>query len=55
MLLNLALIVVSGWLIMVVPKGFMPEEDTGMIFGFSGLARCLVHGGSPTCSSGPPR
>jgi hydrophobe/amphiphile efflux-1 (HAE1) family protein len=35
MLLNLALIAVSGWLIMVVPKGFMPEEDTGMIFGFT--------------------
>ena len=35
MLLNLALIAVTGWLIMAMPKGFFPSEDTGMIFGFT--------------------
>src|SRR5215469_10103628 len=35
MLVNLALIVVTGWLIMAIPKGFFPSEDTGMIFGFT--------------------
>jgi hydrophobe/amphiphile efflux-1 (HAE1) family protein len=35
MLLNLALIALTGWLIVAIPKGFIPEEDTGMIFGFT--------------------
>jgi multidrug efflux pump subunit AcrB len=35
MLVNLALIGLSGWLIMTIPKGFFPEEDTGMVFGFT--------------------
>ena len=35
MLLNLALIAVSGWLIVTIKKGFFPAEDTGMIFGFT--------------------
>ncbi|MBV9014130.1 MAG: efflux RND transporter permease subunit, partial [Alphaproteobacteria bacterium] len=35
MLVNLALIVVTGWMIMAIPKGFFPTEDTGMIFGFT--------------------
>jgi multidrug efflux pump subunit AcrB len=35
MLVNLALIALSGWLIVTIPKGFFPEEDTGMIFGFT--------------------
>ena len=35
MVVNLALIALSGWLIMTIPKGFFPEEDTGMIFGFT--------------------
>ncbi|MGH6676857.1 MAG: efflux RND transporter permease subunit, partial [Xanthobacteraceae bacterium] len=33
MLLNLALIGLSAWLFVVMPKGFFPQEDTGMIFG----------------------
>src|SRR5438105_6019854 len=35
MLLNLALIAVTAWLIVAIPKGFFPSEDTGMIFGFT--------------------
>ncbi len=35
MLLNLALIGLSAWLFVVMPKGFFPQEDTGMIFGFT--------------------
>jgi multidrug efflux pump subunit AcrB len=35
MLVNLALIALSGWLVVTIPKGFFPEEDTGMIFGFT--------------------
>ena len=35
MLLNLALIAVSGWLLVTIPKGFFPNEDTGLIFGFT--------------------
>jgi multidrug efflux pump subunit AcrB len=35
MLLNLALIALTGWLFVTIPKGFIPEEDTGMIFGFT--------------------
>jgi hydrophobe/amphiphile efflux-1 (HAE1) family protein len=35
MLLNLALIVLTGWLMYTIPKGFIPEEDTGIIFGFT--------------------
>jgi multidrug efflux pump subunit AcrB len=35
MLVNLALIVVTGWLIVTIPKGFFPAEDTGLIFGFT--------------------
>jgi hydrophobe/amphiphile efflux-1 (HAE1) family protein len=35
MLFNLALIVVTGFLIVLIPKGFFPNEDTGMVFGFT--------------------
>jgi hydrophobe/amphiphile efflux-1 (HAE1) family protein len=35
MLFNLALIVLTGWLIVTIPKGFFPDEDTGAIFGFT--------------------
>jgi hydrophobe/amphiphile efflux-1 (HAE1) family protein len=35
MLVNLALIALTGWLIVTIPKGFIPQEDTGMIFGFT--------------------
>src|SRR5437660_2736418 len=35
MLLNLALIVLTGWLVMAIPKGFFPPEDTGMIYAFT--------------------
>ena len=32
---NLLLIVVSGWMFYSMPKGFFPQEDTGLIFGFT--------------------
>ena len=35
MLFNLALIALTGWLVVEIPKGFIPEEDTGIIFGFT--------------------
>jgi multidrug efflux pump subunit AcrB len=35
MLLNLALIAATVWLLIAIPKGFFPTEDTGMIFGFT--------------------
>ena len=28
-------IVATGWLFMVIPKGFIPDEDTGQIFAFT--------------------
>ena len=35
MLLNVALIVLSGYWFMTMPKGFFPQEDTGMLSGFT--------------------
>ncbi|HTZ38417.1 MAG TPA: efflux RND transporter permease subunit [Stellaceae bacterium] len=35
MLFNLALIALTALLIVWIPKGFFPNEDTGMIFGFT--------------------
>ncbi len=35
MLLNLALIAATFWMLMAIPKGFFPTEDTGMIYGFT--------------------
>ena len=35
MLVNLGLIGLTGWLFVTIPKGFFPDEDTGMIFGFT--------------------
>ncbi|MGJ0506789.1 MAG: efflux RND transporter permease subunit [Methylocystis sp.] len=34
-LLNLTLIALSGWMFYAMPKGFFPQEDTGLIFGFT--------------------
>ncbi len=35
MLLNVALIGVAAWLFVVMPQGFFPQEDTGLIFAFT--------------------
>ena len=35
MTLNLLLIAISGWMFYAMPKGFFPQEDTGLIFGFA--------------------
>jgi hydrophobe/amphiphile efflux-1 (HAE1) family protein len=34
-LFNLALIALSLWLVVAIPKGFLPQEDTGLIFAFT--------------------
>jgi hydrophobe/amphiphile efflux-1 (HAE1) family protein len=34
-LLTLSLILVSFWLVVAIPKGFLPEEDTGLVFGYT--------------------
>jgi hydrophobe/amphiphile efflux-1 (HAE1) family protein len=34
-LFNLALIALSFWLVVAIPKGFLPQEDTGLIFAFT--------------------
>ncbi|MEF3366657.1 efflux RND transporter permease subunit [Methylocystis sp. 9N] len=33
MALNIVLIVAFGWMFYVMPKGFFPQEDTGIVFG----------------------
>ncbi len=33
LLLTLSLIVVTGYLYVIIPKGFFPQQDTGFIFG----------------------
>jgi HAE1 family hydrophobic/amphiphilic exporter-1 len=33
MLLSLSLLVVTGYLFVLIPKGFIPDQDTGQIFG----------------------
>ena len=33
LLVTIALIVLTGYLYVVIPKGFLPEQDTGMIIG----------------------
>jgi multidrug efflux pump subunit AcrB len=35
MALNLLLIVLSAWMFYAMPKGFFPQEDTGLLFGFA--------------------
>ena len=35
MILNLSLIAVSGYFFVTMPKGFFPQEDTGMLTGFT--------------------
>jgi HAE1 family hydrophobic/amphiphilic exporter-1 len=37
--LTVALIAVSGWLFARMPKGFLPSEDVGFIFGFTEAAQ----------------
>ena len=32
---RIVLIILTGWLVMAIPKGFFPPEDTGMIYGFT--------------------
>jgi hydrophobic/amphiphilic exporter-1 (mainly G- bacteria), HAE1 family len=39
MIFSAAVLVASGYLFVKVPKGFMPSEDTGQIFGFTQAAQ----------------
>ncbi len=34
-----ATVVLTGWLFMIIPKGFIPNEDTGQIFAFTEAAQ----------------
>ncbi len=39
LLVSFGLLVATGFLFMVVPKGFIPSQDTGQIFGFTEAAQ----------------
>src|SRR5262249_22367900 len=61
LVLTLALIVVTGFLYVKIPKGFFPEQDTGFIFGqaqarqdtsFAGISR-IEHQFADIISSDP--
>jgi HAE1 family hydrophobic/amphiphilic exporter-1 len=39
LLASLVLLLATGWLFVVIPKGFLPSEDTGQIFGFTEAAQ----------------
>jgi HAE1 family hydrophobic/amphiphilic exporter-1 len=39
MVVSLLLLVATAWLLLVMPKGFLPSEDTGQIFGFTEAAQ----------------
>ncbi len=39
LLASLAMLAVTVYLFVVIPKGFLPSEDTGMIFGFTEAAQ----------------
>ena len=34
----LATVALTGWLFVVIPKGFFPEQDTGLILGITEAA-----------------
>ena len=39
LLSTIALIVLTGYLYVIIPKGFIPQQDTGFIFGYAAGAR----------------
>jgi len=41
LLVSLAVLVGTGWLFVVIPKGFLPTEDRGQIFGFTEAAESI--------------
>ncbi len=45
MLVSFALLVVTGYLFVVIPKGFIPNQDTGQIFGFTEAAQDISYEG----------
>jgi hydrophobe/amphiphile efflux-1 (HAE1) family protein len=45
MVLNIALIGLAGWLFIIMPKGFFPQEDTGLLFGATQADQDISFGG----------
>ena len=39
MVVSAVILVATGWLFVKVPKGFLPSEDQGMVFGFTEAAQ----------------
>jgi HAE1 family hydrophobic/amphiphilic exporter-1 len=45
LLVMLATVAITGWLFVVIPKGFFPEQDTGLILGVSETAQDISPAG----------
>ena len=41
----LATVALTGWLFIVIPKGFFPEQDTGLILGVTEAAQDISPAG----------
>ena len=48
LLAMLATVVATGWLFVVIPKGFFPEQDTGLILGVTEAAEDISPAGMAT-------
>jgi HAE1 family hydrophobic/amphiphilic exporter-1 len=44
----LARVALTGWLFVVIPKGFFPEQDTGLILGITEAAEDISPAGMST-------
>ena len=55
LMMMLATIAVTGWLFIVIPKGFFPEQDTGLIIGVTEAAEDVSPAAWPRCSSNDRR
>jgi HAE1 family hydrophobic/amphiphilic exporter-1 len=45
LLVMLATVAITGWLFVIIPKGFFPEEDTGLILGVTQTAQDISPAG----------
>src|SRR5207244_10989005 len=43
LMVMLGTVAVTGYLYMVIPKGFFPQQDTGLIIGFSESAQDISY------------
>jgi hydrophobe/amphiphile efflux-1 (HAE1) family protein len=41
LMVMLATVVATGWMVMIIPKGFFPEQDTGLILGITEAAESI--------------